>query len=249
MDDLLLLRKTVTGNKNNLIAGAPSFNPLTFDVANLLALWDGDNAGVSQWDDEVAGHSLVYGSTGGGTSVVLVPAGLNGHQYLQFQQASANLYGSYAKGGTPVRSQPTTQYFVLGNNQFRGNSFIMDDGINGIRNTIRCVSPSPNIRYTSVSTGTNPITGYTPLGLWIVLTIVKQSGTNASFSQLNLNAPEIWTQSSLVNDSGYTLNKDASLGAFTSVESKFAYIITRSGVDDASTRLKFQNYLISRFGL
>lgn len=249
MDDLLLLRKTVHGNRNNLIAGAPSFNPLTFDVANLLALWDGDNAGVSQWDDEVAGHSLVYGSTGGGTSVVFVHAGLNGHQYLQFQQASANLYGSYAKGATPVRSQPTTQYLVLGTNQHAGNKYMLDDGVTSLRNAIQCVSPSPNIRYTSVTNGVNPISGSPAVGTFFVLTIVKQSGSNASLVQVNTEAIQNYTQTSLQDDSGYTLNKDTNLVAFTSVESKFAYIITRSGVDDASTRLKFQNYLISRFGL
>lgn len=246
---LILKKNTVDIKKASPQGGGFVFDPLTFDTANLAELWDGDlagdPAGVANWVGSHAGNTLIYGSTGGGTVVQRVVAGLNGHTYLQFQENG--VYGSYAKVTTPVRTQPTTQYIVVGVNSYIGNRYVMDDGVTTIRNTIRCQGGSPLNNYTSVSSGI----GYNPgaLGTWVVLTIVKQAGAGLSKVQINNNAPLTYTQAVLSNDAGITLNKDSNLVGFTSITAKFAYIILRNGVDTVADQNQFISYLRSRFGI
>ncbi len=239
-------------NSISSIAGKgalPAFDPLTFDVANLAELWDGNNAGALSWVGDHAGNTLVYGrnSTTQIPLPTLVPAGLNGHQYLQM--AENGVYINHAQSATPVRTQPTTQYFVLGTNNHIGNRYMFDDGVVSIRNAMRAVNPSPDLRYTSVSSGVTPLSNVPALTTWFVFTIVKQAGLNLSSCEINKLGKDVYTQAVIANDAGLTLNSNAALNTFTSLNSKFAYIILRNGVDSLADQVQFQDYLINRFGL
>jgi len=228
----------------------PGFDPKTFDLPNLVELWDGDLSGVATWIGSHAGNVLTYGANGGGLVVDQIP-GLNGHTYLQMHSGGGStLYSSYIAGVTPVRAQPSTQYIVIGSNTHLGNRYLMDDGVTTNRNAILCINPSPNIRLTSVSSTVSPIPGGLADGTFQVITIIKDAGLSNSLIQINTNAPTVYTQASIQNDSGIVFNHYTNLaGIYGGVETKVAYYIIRSGVDTPATRLLFQNYLISRFGL
>ena len=230
-------------------AALPAFDPVTYDAANLLGLWDGDlnTAGVA-WLDLVASYPLTFGTTGVPTWSI-VPGGLNGHDYIQFAQAGSGATGSYAQGVLPVRPQPTTQYLVFKNDSHLGNKFSCDDGVVTLRNAVRAIAPSPNIRYTSVAAGTSPLSNSPALGTFIVLTIVKQAGVLQSKEQINLNAPDVYTQPALLNDAGLTLNSNSLLGIFSFLDSAWAYIILRNGADSVADQNLYINYLMARFGL
>lgn len=242
----MFLRKNTVKNKIQVVGGGAVFDPLTFDVGNLLALWDGDNAGVANWLDSVASHSLVYANTSG-TNPSVVSGGLNGHDYVQFGFAGGRFSGSYASVVTPVRAQPTTQYFVMNKSSHSANVYQMDDGVVNLRNAIRDINPSPNMIYTSVTSG-NGFTNLPAIGTFAVLTVQKQSGALQSSIRTNLGTPQTFTQTSIQDDAGLTLNAKQG-GGFFFGDSAWAYIIIRSGIDDLATQNMFVNYLMTRFGL
>lgn len=246
----LLRRIRGLGSPSSSSGGAvkPPFDPGTYDTVNLAELWDGDVAGALNWVGSHAGNTLVYGKNGSGIGLpVLVVAGLNGHNYVQFGENG--VYENYAQVATPVRAQPTTQYFVIGKNTHIGNRYLFDDGVIPTRNTQRCVAPSPNEYYVSVGSGINPMANSPALGTWIVITIIKQAGAGASKIQVNNLAPSTWTQATLLNDAGLTINANQALAGFVGITTKVAYIIQRTGADTVADQNLFINYLRSRFSI
>ena len=230
--------------------GNGDFDPLTYD-ANTVALWDGNDAesGASgTWVDKVGGYVLANGRNGASVSYpTRVSGGINGHNYLQMDENGA--YISYAQCALPVRSQPSTQYLVVGSNSHIGNRYWFDDGVVATRNTIRCAAPSPNISYTNAGTGVTGITECT-LTQFFIITIVKAVGVDASSITIDQGTPKTFTMTGGgVDDAGYTLNASTGLITFTSIESKWAYIIARDGADDTDTQKLFVDFLKARFAL
>lgn len=224
--------------------GSPEFDPLTYDV-NTVALWDGNDAGVAQWDDQVGSYPLVYGRNDGSVSLPdVIVKGINGHNYVQFYQNG--VYICYAKGSLPVQSQPSTQYLVVGVNTWIGNRYIMDDGVVTLRNAMRQQNTTPNVNYTSVSSNGSL---NLPLTEFHIITIVKQAGALLSEIRVDDNPSSVYTQGTLSDDAGYTLNANTNLTIFTSITSKWAYIIRRNGVDNTATQNLFINWLKTRFGI
>lgn len=227
----------------------PAFDPLTFDVANLLELWDGDIVNYpTNWIGQHAGSVLTFGTLGAST-ITVVPGGLNGHDYVQFSQVGGTGFqGSYAKGALPNRAQPTTQYLVFKNDVHFGNRYVMDDGAITLRNAIRAVNPANNMLYTSIASGAN-FTNEPALGVFAVITIVKEAGANNTSQQINKTAKVIYTSGVLNNDQGLCLNSHTNQVAFTFLATGWAYIILRQGADSLADQIQFQDWLIARFGL
>ena len=185
----------------------------------------------------------------GASTINLNVGGLNGHDYIQFSEVGgAGFQGSYAKGATPNRAQPTTQYLVFKNDTHFGNRMAMDDGAITLRNTIRDVNPSNNMSYTSIASGSN-FTNEPALGVFAVITIVKEAGANNTSIQINKTAKVIYTSGVMNNDQGLCLNSHTNQVAFTFLATGWAYIILRNGADSLADQIQFQDWLIARFGL
>lgn len=223
--------------QDSVVAGRAAFNPLTFDAANLLALYDGDTLNTDPagtWSDQSAnGFDLTLFNA----PTIISPA-INGHDALQFN--GVNQYARRAL--TPVRNQPTTIYIVFKHITFTVNDRIFD-GTAGTKNSLEQTGVSPNLSaIAGVALNSNPDV---ILNSFDIITTVFNSINSEIRTNNNV---AVIGDTGLFNDAGITLAAN-STGAAGFGNCEIAYFILRTGADNTATQNIFINYLKNRFAI
>lgn len=216
-----------------LFDDADTFNPLAYDVANLVALYDGDlELTTSAWGDQsVNNYDLTLEN-----EPTINTGALNGHTTVTFNGIDERGY----KANPPGLTQQMTWYLVVKSITFTNNDRIISSHANS-NMSIWQGGGSPNLQ---LRAGSNLQNGQLAVESWGVITGVF----NGASSQLRINLNDAVVGNAGTNAStGIMIADDPLLDYNANVE--FAYIIIREGVDDLATQNLFIAYLIGRFGL
>jgi hypothetical protein len=231
-------------NNNDFLGGVPPFNPLTFDTANLIALYDAD-VGVTPgfpppqtaWADQSANGfdlTLVNGPT-------LIFGAINGHRALQFD--GVNQYGQNNNAGY-IRNQPHTFYMVFNQLTWTIGDHFSDAAIVVNSATFFQSDGSPNMKLFAGTANANILNPQLALSTYGIVTGVF-NGANSEIR--NNNNVAVIANPGVSNAIGLTLASNSALTQFGNIE--VAYLIIRSGADSTATQNLFINYLKNRFAL
>lgn len=213
-----------------LLLGGDEFNPLTYD-AKTIALYDGDKElTTSGWGDQSTNnYDLTFFNEPTLSTV-------NGHGSVLF-----NGTDEYGRNTSVVATYPCTYYFVVKQITWTATDYF-STSTSTSRRAIYQTGTTPNIVMASGSTiSSNPDLATDTYG---VFTFVW----NTSSSQIRTNLSSAVTNDAGANNStGFYLGANATPTGYSNIEA--AYIIIRTGADDAATQNKFINYLKSRFGI
>jgi hypothetical protein len=208
------------------------FNPLTFDTANLIALYNGDTLPTDpagSWVDQSAnGFDLTLVNGPG-----IVIGAINNHFALRFN-------GINQRGFTAAfaRNQPTTVYIVFRNVVLNNGRII--DGLAVDTNIIWTQA----LNQINIFAGTNLIQAVANILIYDIYTGVYNGVT--SENRIN-NAAALVGNAGAGNASGLTVGSGA--GGANLCNCEIAYLILRQGADSTATQNLFINYLKNRFAL
>jgi hypothetical protein len=223
-------------NNNDFLGGVPPFDPLTFDSANLIALYDGDIlGGAGIWQDQSAnGFDLTL------VNNPQVGPSTNGHQGIRFDGVSQ--YGNNNNAAF-LTTQPYSIYIVFNQITWGNNLYFYDDGNLANAKTFLQVGGSPVVgTFAGVLLVGNPDP---PLNNYEIMTHIY-NGANSEI-RTNNNAAVIGN-AGIQNGQGINVaSQTAGVGNFCNCE--IAYIILRSAADSTATQNLFINYLKNRFAL
>jgi hypothetical protein len=232
------LDRTPTRKKQDDYSGvAKPFNPLTFDSANLIALYNGDSLNpfvqIIWVDDSTNAFDLTL--VGAPTRI---NGAINGHAALRFDGVSQE-----AQQAIISLSQPTTIYFVIKQITWTIGRRLFAAGLADDVLTVRVEAISPELFLFAGAGGlfTNP---NIPLNTYDILTVIF-NGAN-SVIRTNDNAGVIGNGGA--NNPAVGLNL-ASRGGIDFGNQEIAYLIIRSAADSTATQNLFINYLKNRFAL
>lgn len=233
------MSKILTPQKSllTLFGRRDSFNPLTYDAGNLVALYDGDTLNTDPagtWGDRSANNfdlTLFNNPT-------IINNAINGHDALQFdginQYADRNL--------TPILNQPISIYIVFKQitNNFNHRIYSSNPNTVLLYNT---GLPFALDMYAGNSAPTvNPAM---LINTYDIITNVF-NGINSE-TRTNNNAANVGN-SGVVNGTGFTLAAFGG-GGINYGNIEIAYIILRGVADNTATQNLFINYLKNRFAL
>jgi hypothetical protein len=235
---LHFVKKNSNRKKNKFVPGLGlPFDPLTYDSANLLALYDGDTLSTdpaNTWSDSSGnGNNLTLFN-----APIIKVATLNGHDGLEFD--GINQYGQNA---AMVHPQPCTNYIVLKQITWTLSNRIFDC-VSGSRLVLEQAAITPGLRL--FSGGANPISNPTlGLGTFGIMTTVF----NGVSSQIRTN-----DNVGVVGNAGTDSRVGLTLAAINTGLANFgnyecAYIIIRNGADSTAAQNSFITYLKTRFAI
>jgi hypothetical protein len=223
-------------NNNDFIGGVPPFNPLTFDTANLIALYNGDTLPTDPagtWvDQSVNGFDLTLVNGPG-----IVIGAINNHFALRFDGVS-----QYGRNAFPALNQPITIYVVFNQITWVNNHRIYTSGPNQVLVYGNGVSPALDMFAGNSAPTISPAI---PINTYQVLTNVF-NGVNSE-TRTNNNAAVV-ADSGALNGTGFTIAAFSD-GSVNRANCEYAYIIIRSAADSTATQNLFINYLKNRFAL
>lgn len=213
------------------------FNPLTYDAANLLALYDGDSLSTdpaNTWSDQsVNGYDLTLFN-----APAIVNLGLNGHDTLKF-----NGINQCGRVVIATLGQPLTAYVAVKQITWTFANIILNSG-NGITQFAMSqanVSPETTV-YAGNILISNP---NVVLNTFDIITGVW-NGANSEI-RTNNNAAVIGNANLQNGNLTFDVATRAGLGGYGNIET--AYIILRSAADNTATQNIFINFLKNRFAL
>lgn len=216
--------------------GSGAFNPLTFDVGNLIALYDGDvDLTTASWIDQSAnGYNISWNN-----SPTIIPNSLNTHQVVSLNGSNQN--GVHAT--IPI-TQANTIYLVLFQGAGTLGQTAQQSGL--LLNPFVERAPSNKLQYQPDSGSTLVSATDFLTSTYYVLTIT--TGATNSTIRLNNNTTATGTGINLTSQTGMIL------GARYSPTSgfwngRFAYYIIRSGQDTLIIQNQFVKFLMERFAL